>query len=111
MMCLRNNHLGNQLTTYLRFMVCILYIRVTKSAIKCAHMADARDTFHAVKSMSILCLWDIQLTFDRNGIGTYIIINPSLSAAIEYNLFFNPPKFAEVSAILELETQCEQAIV
>ena len=31
----------------------------------------------------------------------HIIINPSLSAAIAYNLFFNPPKFAEVSAILE----------
>ena len=26
----------------------------------------------------------------------HIIINPSLSAAIAYNLFFNPPKFAEV---------------
>ena len=63
------NHLGNQLTAYLWFMVCILYIRITRSAIKCAHMADARDTFHAVKSMSILCLWDIQLTFDRNGVG------------------------------------------
>ena len=66
-------------------------------------MVDARDTFHAVKSMSILCLRDIQLTFDRNGVGTYeahIIINPSLSAAIAYNLFFNPAKFAEVSAIL-----------
>ena len=101
-MCLRNNHLGNQLTAYLQFMVCILYIRVTKSAIKCSHMADARDTFHAVKSMSILCLWDIQLTFDRNGVGimAHIIINLSLSATIAYN-FFNPPKFAEVSAILE----------
>ena len=68
-------------------------------------MADARDTFHAVKSMSILRLWDIQLTFDRNGVGTYgaahIIINPSLRTAIAYNLFFNPPNFAEVSAILE----------
>ena len=31
----------------------------------------------------------------------HIIINPSLIAAIAYNLFFNPPKFAEVSAILE----------
>ena len=31
----------------------------------------------------------------------HIIINPSLSAAIAYNLFFNPQKFAEVSAILE----------
>ena len=33
----------------------------------------------------------------------HIIINLSLSAAIAYNLqlFFNPPKFAEVSAILE----------
>ena len=29
------------------------------------------NTFHVVKSMSILCLWDIQLTFDRNGVGTY----------------------------------------
>ena len=28
-----------------------------------------------------------------NGVGTY--------GAIAYNLFFNPPKFAEVSAILE----------
>ena len=32
---------------------------------------------------------------------TYIIINPSLRAAIAYNLFFNQPKFAEVSAISE----------
>ena len=32
---------------------------------------------------------------------THIIINPSLRAAIAYNLFFNPPKFVEVSAILE----------
>ena len=71
MMCLRNNHLGNQLIVYLRFMVCILYIRVTKSAIKYAHMADTQDTFHAVKSKSILYLWDIQLTFDRNGVETY----------------------------------------
>ena len=31
----------------------------------------------------------------------HIIINPSLSAAIVYNLFFNPPKFAEVGVILE----------
>ena len=31
----------------------------------------------------------------------YIIINPSLSAVIAYNLFFNLPKFAEVSAISE----------
>ena len=31
----------------------------------------------------------------------HIIINPSLSAAIAYNLFFNPPKFAKVSMILE----------
>ena len=31
----------------------------------------------------------------------HIIINLSLSAAIAYNLFFNLPKFAEVSAILE----------
>ena len=63
----------------------------------------ARDAFHAVKSMSILCLWDIQLTFDRNGVGTvaHIIIYPSLSAAIEYNFLFNPPKFAGVIAILE----------
>ena len=30
-----------------------------------------------------------------------IIINPSLSAAIGYNLFLNPPKFAVVIAILE----------
>ena len=29
------------------------------------------------------------------------IINPSLSAAIGYNFFFNPPKFAVVIAILE----------
>ena len=32
---------------------------------------------------------------------SHIIINPNLSAAIGYNLFLNPPKFAEVSAILE----------
>ena len=31
----------------------------------------------------------------------HIIINPSLSAAIRYNLFLNPPKFAQVSVILE----------
>ena len=31
----------------------------------------------------------------------HIIINLSLSAAIGYNLFFNPPKIAEVSMILE----------
>ena len=31
----------------------------------------------------------------------HIIINSSLSAAIGYNLFLNPPKFAEISAILE----------
>ena len=31
----------------------------------------------------------------------HIIINPSLSAAIGYNLFLNLPDFAEVSAILE----------
>ena len=31
----------------------------------------------------------------------HIVINPSLSAAMGYNLFLNPPKFAEVSAILE----------
>ena len=33
----------------------------------------------------------------------HIIINPSLRATIVYNLFFNPPTFAEVSAILEPE--------
>ena len=31
----------------------------------------------------------------------HIIINQSLSDTIAYNLFFNPPKCAEVSAILE----------
>ena len=31
----------------------------------------------------------------------HIIINPSLSAAIGYKFFFNPPKFAVVIAILE----------
>ena len=31
----------------------------------------------------------------------HIIINPSLSAAIGYNFFLNPPKFAVVIAILE----------
>ena len=31
----------------------------------------------------------------------HIIINPSLSAAIGYNLFLNPPTFAVVIAILE----------
>ena len=31
----------------------------------------------------------------------HIIINPSLSAAIGYNIFLNPPKFAVVIAILE----------
>ena len=42
-----------------------------------------------VSSMSILCLWDIQLTFDRVGIETLmahtcIIVNPSLSAVKAY---------------------------
>ena len=43
----------------------------------------------------------------------HIIINPSLNAAIAYNLFFNPPKFAEVSAILELanSTQTDYSYV
>ena len=31
----------------------------------------------------------------------HIIINPSLSAAIGYNIFLNPPKYAVVIAILE----------
>ena len=31
----------------------------------------------------------------------HIIINPSLSAAIGYNFFLNPPKYAVVIAILE----------
>ena len=31
----------------------------------------------------------------------HIIINPSLSAAIGYKIFLNPPKFAVVIAILE----------
>ena len=31
----------------------------------------------------------------------HIIINPSLSAAIGYNFFLNPPKCAVVIAILE----------
>ena len=35
----------------------------------------------------------------------HIIINPSLSAAIAYNLFFNPQKFAEVGAILGAVSQ------
>ena len=84
-------------------MVCILYIRVAKSAIKCAHMADARDTFHAVKSMSILCLWGIQLTFDRNGVGTYGAYHhkSELKRCNRVQFVFNLPKFAEVSAILE----------
>ena len=55
-MCLRNNHLGNQLTAYLWFMVCILYIRVTKSSIKCVHMADARDIFHGQKHVHTLLM-------------------------------------------------------
>ena len=50
--------------------------------------------------MSILCLWDIQLTFDRNGVGTYGAYHHK-SAAIGYNFFLNPPKFAVVIAILE----------
>ena len=84
-------------------MVCILYIRVTKSAIKCAHMADARDTFHSVKSMSILCLWDIQLTFDRNGVETYGAYHhkSELKCCNCVQFVFNALKFAEVSTILE----------
>ena len=63
----------------------------------------ARDAFHAVKSMSILCLWDIQLTFDRNGIGTYGAYHhkSELKRCNRVHFFFNPPKFAVVIAILE----------
>ena len=31
----------------------------------------------------------------------HIVINPSLNAAIGYNFFLNPPKFAVVITILE----------
>ena len=63
----------------------------------------ARDAFHAVKSMSILCLWDIQLTFDRNGVGTYGAYHhkSELKRCNRVQIFFNPPKFAVVIAILE----------
>ena len=63
----------------------------------------ARDAFHAVKSMSILCLWDIQLTFDRNGVGTYGTYHhkSELKRCNRVQFFFNPPKFAVVIAILE----------
>ena len=63
----------------------------------------ARDAFHAVKSMSILCLWDIQLTFDRNGVGTYGAYHhkSELLGCNRVQFFFNPPKFAVVIAILE----------
>ena len=66
-------------------------------------MADARDTFHAVKSMSILCLWDIQLTFDMNGVGTYGAYHhkSELMRCNRVQFVLIPPKFAEVSAILE----------
>ena len=62
----------------------------------------AWDAFHAVKSMSILCLWDIELTFDRNGVGTYGAYHLK-SELKRYNRvqFFYPPKFAVVIAILE----------
>ena len=65
----------------------------------------ARDAFHAVKSMSILCLWDIQLTFDRNGVGTYGAYHhkSELKRCNRVQYFFNPPKFAVVIAILEPE--------
>ena len=63
----------------------------------------ARDAFHAVKSMSILCLWDIQLTFDMNGVGTYGAYHhkSELKRCNRVHIFFNPPKFAVVIAILE----------
>ena len=63
----------------------------------------ARDAFHAVKSMSILCLWDIQLTFDRNGVGTYGAYHhkSERKRCNRVQFFFNPPKFALVIAILE----------
>ena len=41
----------------------------------------------------------------------HIIINPSLSAAIGYNFFFNPPIFAVVIAILELANSTRTDIV
>ena len=41
----------------------------------------------------------------------HIIINPSLSDAIAYNLFFNPQKCAEVSTILELANSMRRTIV
>ena len=67
-------------------------------------MTDARDTFHAVNSKAILCLWDIQLTFDRNGVGTYGAIIINLSALQSRTICFlirQHLTFAEVSAILE----------
>ena len=64
----------------------------------------ARDAFHAVKSMSILCLWDIQLTFDRNGVGTYGAYHHKSELKrcnrVQF-FFFNPPIFTVVIAILE----------
>ena len=56
-----------------------------------------------VASMSILCLWDIQLTFDRNGVGTYGAYHhkSELKCCNRVQFVFKLPKFAEVSAILE----------
>ena len=67
------------------------------------YMADAQDTFHAVKSMSILCLWDIQLAFDRTGVGTYGAYHhkSELKRCNHVQFLFNLPQSAEVSAILE----------
>ena len=72
-------------------------------------MADAwTDTFHAVKSMSIRCLWDIQLAFDRTGVGTYGAYHhkSELKRCNHVQFLFNLPQSAEVSAIsagLDLE--------
>ena len=50
--------------------------------------------------MSILCLWNIQLTLDWDRI-EHILINQSLSAASMSRICFNPTIFAEVIATLE----------
>ena len=55
------------------------------------------------KACPYLCLWDIKLTFDWNGVGTYgaYYHESELKGCNRVQFVFNPPKFAEVSVILE----------
>ena len=56
---------------------------------------------------SVLCLWDIQLTYDWNGIEPYGAYQRKSELAPE---FLNPTKYAEVMAILEPERSTQMDI-